>query len=161
MQNKNRNTGFTLIELLVVISIIGILATLLLANFNATRGRARDAQRKSDLRNIQTALRIYYNDFGKYPETGDENTIAGCGGGTEDCTWGITFAINGGTVYMSILPNDPLPGVNYSYTRTSLDDYTLVTCLENKSDDKCDKNEAGAVVDCGSDTTKCQYSLSP
>jgi len=61
-------SAFTLIELLVVMALIGTLATLLLANFNAARERARDAQRKSDLRNIQTALRLYYNDYGIFPD---------------------------------------------------------------------------------------------
>jgi len=39
---NNFKKAFTLIELLVVISIIAILATLLIANFNATRNRARE-----------------------------------------------------------------------------------------------------------------------
>ncbi len=60
-------SGFTLIELLVVISIIGILATLLVANYNATRERGRDAQRKNDMRQMQNALELYFQDNKRYP----------------------------------------------------------------------------------------------
>lgn len=151
-----QHKGFTLIELLVVISIIGVLSTLLLANFNATRLRARDAQRKSDLRNIQTALRLYYNDFGSYPlGTGDIN---GCGTGTTACTWGESFKIDEGNTYMPLLPEDPVATdtYNYSYNSTGGDTYTLSTCLENPSDDKC---AASTCFD--SDGSGCTYSVSP
>lgn len=60
-------SGFTLIELLVVISIIGILAALLLANMAGIRDRADDARVKSNMKQLQNALRLYYNDTGKYP----------------------------------------------------------------------------------------------
>lgn len=56
------NKGFTLIELLVVISIIGLLATLLLANFNAARLRARNATRQSDIKQYQTSLGEYASE---------------------------------------------------------------------------------------------------
>ncbi len=126
--------GFTLIELLVVVSLIGILATLVLANLNAARQRGRDAQRKSDLRNIQTALQLYYNDYDKYPE--GSSTIYGCGAnGTSECDWGDSFE-SGIQKYMSTLPDDPLPDVSYSYQQIDADDYTLTACLENPSDDK-------------------------
>ncbi len=126
--------GFTLIELLVVISIIGILTTLFLANLNAARERARDAQRKSDLRNIKTALRLYYNDAGGYPGSAS-GQIVGCGtlAAPTNCTWGGTFSTST-TVYMSILPKDPLSSQGYSYLQINSDDYTLTACLENKSD---------------------------
>lgn len=61
--------AFTLIELLVVISIIGILAALLMANFAGIRDRADDARLKSDLKQLQTALRLQYNDTQAYPDT--------------------------------------------------------------------------------------------
>lgn len=54
--------GFTLIELLVVLVIIASLATLLTANFVGVRQRGRDAQRKSDLRQIQSAFELYRAD---------------------------------------------------------------------------------------------------
>lgn len=59
--------GFTLIELLVVISIIGILAALLIANMVGVRERARDAATKNNLKQLQSALRLYYNDYQTYP----------------------------------------------------------------------------------------------
>ena len=137
INKRNLNTktrGFTLIELLVVVSLIGVLATLVLANLNAARQRGRDAQRKSDLRNIQTALRLYYNDFDKYPANMAGN-IAGCGNGTAICIWGDPFVSDIQT-YMSTLPTDPLPDIDYRYTRIDSDDYTLTACLENASDEK-------------------------
>ncbi len=133
--NKFSKLGFTLIELLVVISLIGVLATLVLANLSAARERGRDSQRKADLRNIQTALQIYYNDYGVFPDD-QTNSISGCGAaGDSLCTWGETFA-SGIQTYMSVLPNDPLPNVSYFYDRVTPDDYILRACIENKSDEK-------------------------
>ncbi len=60
--------GFTLIELLVVIAIIGILASVILASLNSARGKARDAVRLSALKEMQTALELYYDTHGQYPD---------------------------------------------------------------------------------------------
>lgn len=128
---KKYKLGFTLVELLVVVSLIGVLSTLVLANLNSARERARDAQRKSDLRNIQTALRLYYNDTGGYPTASGGNIVA-CSG---TCTWGQPW-INGTVTYMGTLPKDPLSSQYYIYTYVDSDNYTLEACLENKSDDK-------------------------
>ena len=129
--------AFTLIEMLVVISIIGILATLVAANLNSARSRARDAERKSDLKNIGTALRIYYNDATRYPASDGSNKIKACDpGALSACTWGSEWSI-GETVYMQTMPIDPLsPAQDYLYTQDpgDTDTYTLQACLENKSD---------------------------
>ena len=63
---KNKQ-GFTLIELLVVIAIIGLLSTLSILALNQARARARDAKRVADVKQIQTALEMYFNDNNKYP----------------------------------------------------------------------------------------------
>jgi prepilin-type N-terminal cleavage/methylation domain-containing protein len=45
--------AFTIIELLVVISIIGILATIVLASLSTSRAKGRDARRIADMKSIQ------------------------------------------------------------------------------------------------------------
>jgi len=70
----NNKKGFTLIELLVVIAIIGLLSTMSVLALNSARARARDAKRISDIKQIQTALEMYYNDNNDYPNTLDQLT---------------------------------------------------------------------------------------
>jgi len=166
MQNYNPKfkKGFTLIELLVVVALIGVLATLVLANLNAARQRGRDAQRKSDLRNIQTALRLWYNDYGKYPPNVSGN-IGGCGDTTEPppldfrnlCIWGDPFETDKGQVYMSTLPGDPIR--YYKYTQIDADTYTLEACLENKSDEKCETAGDPANAWCETTYGGCVYKV--
>lgn len=149
MFNSAMKKGFTLIELLVAISIIGIISALLLANFNSARERARDAQRKSDLRNIQTALRLFYNDHNYYPTASADGKIHGCGRvqqGFADCEWGQVWSSDN-RVIMTMLPADPLPDQSYSYVYDpNADSYTLTACLENPSDEKGVEN-----TDCPND----------
>ena len=121
-----KNKGFTLIELLIVIAIIGVLSTLLMANFIGVRQRARDAQRKSDLRQIQSALELYRSDQGAYP-----NALAACG-------TGVSLS-SGSTIYMQKLPCDPSTGSVYPYALTATG-YTLYACLENGNDSQLDSS---------------------
>lgn len=65
------NHGFTLIELLVVISIIGLLSSVVLASLSSARTKARDTRRTADIRQVQTALELYYDSNGSYPTSGD------------------------------------------------------------------------------------------
>ncbi len=141
--------GFTLIEILVAIAIIGILATMLLANFQGIRARARDAQRKRDLNELRTALRLFYNDNQSYPlnvpnrDSGgseeDEQKItcltSGTAGTGDALDWGDAFEC-GGTTYMQELPEDPLEGhIRYYYeVGNNGDSFSLWACLENQAD---------------------------
>lgn len=67
MRITSKNSGFTLIELLVVIAIIGVLASVTLASLNEARAKARDAQRISDIRQLQNVLFLYYDDNNAFP----------------------------------------------------------------------------------------------
>jgi general secretion pathway protein G len=133
----NKQAGFTLLEMLIVVVIMGILATVLLTNMSSARQRARDAARKSDMRMIKTALRLYYNDYQKYPD-GSSGNIMGCGsGGTSACTWGVSAFTAGTTQYMAVLPKDPLDKNLNKYTYQLAgggDTFILQTYLENASD---------------------------
>ena len=70
---RKRNKGFTLIELLVVISIIGLLSSMAVYAFNVARVKARDVRRKVDLKQIQKALELYYDQKIYYPPQGIGN----------------------------------------------------------------------------------------
>ena len=61
--------GFTLIELLVVIAIIGVLSGIVLVSLGGARQSARDARRQADMRAINSAMELYYNDNGKYVQS--------------------------------------------------------------------------------------------
>jgi len=121
--NKNKK-GFTLIELLVVVAIIGLLATLSIVALNNARARARDARRVADVKQIQTALELYYNDQGQYPGS---------------VTIGSAIATGSSPVvtYMATVPKNPTPidgtctgWTEYAYTvQDSNRSYTLTYCL--------------------------------
>jgi prepilin-type N-terminal cleavage/methylation domain-containing protein len=60
-------SGFTLIELLVVISIIGTLASVVLAGLNSARDKAKVGNAEQQLVNIRTGIFLLLDDTGKAP----------------------------------------------------------------------------------------------
>lgn len=68
-------SGFTLVELLVVLAIIALIATLVAPQVLRYLGSARTNAAKAQIRNIESALELYYVDNAKYP-TADEGLNA-------------------------------------------------------------------------------------
>ena len=105
MRNKN-TSGFTLIELLVVIAIIGLLASVVLLALNGARAKSRDAKRIADVRQLASAMELYFNDFNSYPTVSSPATLpAGPVGLTP--------------TYIGQLPTAPGPADGTSCTATS------------------------------------------
>lgn len=168
-----------MVELLVVIAVLGVLAAgmVVLINPAGQIQKSRDAQRKSDLEQIQRLVEQYYNDNGKYPATsGYFPIIAPCtkinriipSTGSDCLDWGTTW-----TEYSTILPKDPgykagFVSRNYGYwASTDGQQYAIYASLEVASDlQVCSSipcpnaNVRVSTVGCGSPTAfKCNYGV--
>lgn len=123
-ENMNKK-GFTLIELLVVIAIIGLLSTLAVVALGSAREKARDSKRLSDIKQVQTALELYYTDQGSYPT---ESVTLGATGAV--CLDATGFADTCTDAYMGLVPADP--GSNaYTYVSDGTT-YTINAALEGE-----------------------------
>ncbi len=107
-----KNKGFTLIELLVVVAIIGILASVVLASLNSARSKGRDAKRLSEIKQLMTALEMYYSEEGHYPISSCTNAQPGTGwcNSVESLTSNKHWIVDGATTdaLASYLPSDPV-----------------------------------------------------
>jgi len=119
---KNNKSAFTLVELLVVIAIIGLLASISVIALQSARAKARDAKRIADVKQVTTALELFFNDVGRYPTSTD--FVGGA-------------LVHGTTTYMSVIPFAPNPPDGtcdsdtnqFSYTQTEAGaSYTVSFC---------------------------------
>lgn len=148
-----KKAGFTLMELIIAMAILAIITSSLLGGYMSSQKKARDAQRKSDLKQIQNALEAYANDYrGRYPDA-DSGRIGGVAWGGEFNNPSATT-----TIYMKVLPEDP-KGVDYLYWVSSDNTgYRLYACLENDQDSDYNVYTGIICAGCGStDDEECTY----
>ena len=69
---KLRTAGFTLLELMIVISIIIILASITLPQYQKTIMHTRETVLKDDLRKMRSLLDQFAADKGRLPQSLDE-----------------------------------------------------------------------------------------
>lgn len=134
----NKEKGFTLIELLVVIAIIGVLSTLAVVSLNNARQKSRDSKRVSDIKQIQNALELYYNDVNGYPDAQAAITLGSTNYASLSSGAGFSSSSTAsGVKYMQQVPSAPTPADNtcdstsnsYRYTSTASTTYTIDYCL--------------------------------
>jgi len=149
----NNKKGFTLIELLVVIAIIGLLSTLAVVALNSARQKSRDSKRVADVKQVQTALELYFADLNGYPPPPTGETILGTGTMKAICSDNVCAnAVDCGfkaacgttdTVYMGLVPAAPTPQDGtcttttnrYVYASAAATSYSISLCLGNKVGD--------------------------
>jgi len=76
----NSNHGFSLLELMVVIVIVAVLAAIAVPIYGNSVQKAKQAEADVALGSIRSQLRIYYAEFGSYPD--------GLGVAVIDADWG-------------------------------------------------------------------------
>jgi len=104
---KKFTSGFSLVEIMVVVAIVSILSAVAYMNFSESSAVFRDAQRQADLRVMSTAIELYKNKYGRYPE--------GCNGpgvwsGTApdySCSSGNQYIQGIAPEFIPRLPRDP------------------------------------------------------
>lgn len=143
-ENFKPNQGLTLLELIVNITIIGIISAIAIPAYINFRDKARIAQVKSDLRNIQLAIEQLANDTEKWP--GPQSV-----GLTADAeVWDLSaskaglVATNGGFPnwkgpYMKSVPQDPW-GSKYFFDPDYYVGGTKYAALGSFGPNKCCKN---------------------
>ena len=149
---KSNSKGFTLIELLVVIAIIGLLSTLAVVALNSARQKSRDSKRVADIKQMQTALELFFADANGYPYMGASAVTLGSASYKSLCKDNPTTVAGAvykascagtDTTYMGLVPQAPTPqdgtctAVNNPYLFTSVGGsasafstgYTIAFCL--------------------------------
>jgi general secretion pathway protein G len=156
--------GFTLLELIVVIALIGVLAVVLLTIIDPLGQfqKAANAQRKSDISQIQKALEAYYNDHGSYPE--DSNYQIYDPIVSKVYGWGDPW-----TPYIDKLPIDPSATKRYVYQASSDgQSYSIYASLDRPAQDsqacnsdgsECSNAPSGGVCGKGQ-SSACTYGVS-
>ncbi len=94
---------------------LGMLAAVVLLSLNSARAKSRDAKRMADVRQMASALELYFNDKVQYPEKLQ------------------LMQPN----YIGVLPAAPTPADGkcteaenqYSYQKTAFNNYALRFCL--------------------------------
>jgi len=69
-QQQRRRRGMTLIEIMVVITILGLIMAAVGVSVIPKLEEAKQDTARLDIKNIQSALKLYYTKKGKYPDTG-------------------------------------------------------------------------------------------
>lgn len=146
--NKQRK-GFTLIELLVVIAIIALLSTLAVVALNNAREKSRDAKRVSDVKQIQTALELYYAEVGEYPTEATAVNLGEAGQTTLSSDGDFSDTASGNT-YMGQVPTPPASALDdvYAYTSADGSTYSIDFELEGPTGSLQDTGDNGTDITC-------------
>lgn len=129
------SAGFTLVELLIVVAIMGILASLIIANVTRAKVKAEDGKRISDLNQLKTAMQLYHNEYGVWPP----GVVRFSACPNTACLPGMVFTNQDETqIYMREVPDydfyyNPITPIYYEYVAcVLLEDASNPAILDQK-----------------------------
>lgn len=159
----------------MVIAILALLASIAIAAFNKARADSRDTKRIADIKQIATALEIYFAKYGQYPFNGSCSDICPYGIGYNEIDIPIYIGYNWDnscgswsennpddpfltplkdSEIMGILPDDPISKIMncYFYTSTKTEyikGYLLFAYLESaRGENNCPISWGGSHLFC-------------
>lgn len=132
----NSKSGFNKIDLILAIAILFIAAVVVLSAFASARAEARDAKRVRDVRYIQEALQLYFNDNFEYP------SVSGTGQAARPDT---SACAQEGAQFVCYMPDYPyyprsrgggrcLNYSGYAYSKLPISEggYRITFCLDSE-----------------------------
>lgn len=153
--------GFKKNELIALTIILSTLLIAIFVNLKISFRKARDAQRKGDIRSIYDALLSYHEDFGFYPDAID-GMIAACepvefdSFGTavfSPCRWGwdeLRDVFDDEYPKYLTLPSDPhhTYGTKYLYVSDRIH-FQIYAALESDQEDEYSEDVVARDLKCG------------
>ncbi len=122
--------AFSFVELIVSVTILAIISTIWFISYSSYLWDSRDSQRKSDLAQIGSALKVYKQKRWYYPPPGDSFNL------TYNWTWIVLqwrFDQNVRLNTLDRLPFDPKAKIPYVYSITkNAQEYEMAATLENE-----------------------------
>jgi type II secretion system protein G len=100
---RTAQRGFTLVELMVVVAIIALIAGIIIPNYVHARRQASVSDTEANLKQIATALELYFTDNLQYPAGNDADVDPALFGGTDN-------------PYLNSTPTDDVGRLDYVYT---------------------------------------------
>lgn len=156
--------GFTLPEFLGVLAIVAIIISAMIWNFQASKVKMRNEQRKANARSIVYSVQSYHQDFGVYPRS-ENGKILGCGQPDHliVCEYGKDKLIDlrnpNGNPYLNPIPYDPSDGqgVSYNYISSGAE-FQVYAHLEQNDDPEYSTLVESFGLKCGQKV--CNYGIS-
>lgn len=132
---KKSAAGFSLIEIMVVVLIISTLGSVLFFKMSEASAEGRDAERRGELRNLQSALELYKNKNGRYPtRCANGQAWSGQSGTIYACNSGNQYIVGLAPEFIPTLPTDPrLNGTDSGYVYTVNADGTVYKLMAKKT----------------------------
>lgn len=135
MKRKLSTSGFTLIETLIVVTVVGLIAVISFRYIATHFKKARDGERRADMKLVRNYIEQFYTDERHYPWTGD---------GVSNFNTLRTLLTNRYLTRLSEVEDPGLLNYTYSYN-AGIERYCLCAELEianGNSGANCDFNAA-------------------